>query len=59
MTKDEITFLMNNGFSLADIMTMQKPADPKPDEPKPNEIESLKAKIAELKKWYMWQQNVE
>ena len=41
MNKEEIAFLMENGFSLAEIMTMQKkpdepkPADPKPDEPKP------------------------
>ena len=49
MTKDEITFLMNNGFSLADIMTMQKPADPKPDEPKPADPKPEEPKPADPK----------
>lgn len=40
MNKEEIEFLMSNGFTLTEIMTMQKkPSDPKPEEPKPEEPE--------------------
>lgn len=49
MTKDEITFLMNNGFTLADIMVMQKPADPKPEEPKPADPKPEEPKPADPK----------
>lgn len=36
MNKEEIAFLMENGFSLGEIMTMQKkPDEQKPDEQKP------------------------
>lgn len=36
MNKEEIAFLMENGFSLAEIMIIMKKAEnPKPDEPKP------------------------
>ena len=49
MTKDEITFLMNNGFTLSDIMTMQKPADPKPEEKKPEEQKPADPKPEEKK----------
>lgn len=40
MTKDEINFLMQNGFSISDIMQMQtneQPGDNKPEEQPPEE----------------------